>query len=119
MSTRYADWRLDPAPQTRTISVFCQEIYDGDWPPEDAAGFIAWFQTKLDTIPAEHRASATIEIDSNSSWEDSHYAEIDIRYSRLETPAEVAARLAEAKGRQAAEQEAERRAYEALKRKYG
>lgn len=113
------DWRLNPKPQTKNINVFCAERYDGDWPPEDAAGFIAWFQAKLDSIPAEHRASAAIKIDSNSSWEDSHYADIEINYTRLETADEVAARIAEAKRELAAAQERERRNYEALKRKYG
>jgi len=85
----------DPTkPQTRTIHVFCGEQYDGDWPPEPAAEFLAWIQAKLAEIPPEHAATAKIEVSSESGYEGSHSGQIEISYTRIETDAEVSARLA-------------------------
>lgn len=40
------------------VEVFNKEEYDGEWPPEDAEEFIAWFVEKVETIPEEYRATA-------------------------------------------------------------
>jgi hypothetical protein len=85
--------------QSVKVDVFSGQRYDGDWPPNDAAGFIAWFQGKIDTIPAEHRSDARIELDSESSYEDSHYASIGISYWRPETDGEMEARAADVRAR--------------------
>ena len=34
-----------------------------DWPPSNAAGFIAWLQAKLMLVPEEYRESAGLEIE--------------------------------------------------------
>ena len=74
------------------VEVFKGELYDGDWPPEDAAGYLKWFKDKLDSIPEEHRGSANIELDSQSGYEGCHYASIEITYERPETEHEINAR---------------------------
>lgn len=100
------------------VTVFSHERYDGEWMPEGLADAIAWLNDKLESIPAEYRDSATIEIDSVSSWEDSHYASITITYTRPETDDEVCERV-DRERRMAAHREAQERAtYEALKRKF-
>jgi hypothetical protein len=76
------------------VRVFRQERYDGDWLPEKLSDAIAWLQGMLDSVPAEYRDSAKIEIDSVSSWEDSHYASIEISYRRPPTQAEITERKA-------------------------
>ena len=69
------------------ITVFDKEQYDGEWPPEAAEEFIAWFVGKVETIPEEHRATATIELTSASSY-DCSFANVEISYSRPETDEE-------------------------------
>lgn len=58
---------------------------DDEFPPEDAAKFVAWFAEKYQAIPVEHRASATVEIDT---WDDGWGAGgplVRISYERPET----------------------------------
>lgn len=81
--------------QETRITVFKQERYDGQWPPEHGNSFIAWFQAKLNEIPEEHRGNARIELDSQSGYEGSHYASIEITYRRMETEEEAKSREAE------------------------
>jgi len=73
------------------IKIFDKEEYDGDWFPEKASEFMAWFNEKLEQIPAEHRDAARIEIGSIASYEDSHYVTLEISYSRPDTEEEIAA----------------------------
>lgn len=116
---RYFPQDADPAPRAVRETVFCQERYDGDWPPEDAVGFMAWFQGHLTLMPGEYRNTARIELTSNSGYEDSHYVEIDISYTRPETPEEIAERQ-EGWRKQCAAAETEQRAeFERLKAKFG
>ena len=94
------------------------EQYDSEWPPTDAAGFMAWFQRRLDEVPPERRATALIELDSTIRY-DSSYATIEISYTRMETDEEEAERE-----QQAAAQAERRRAQELrklakLQAKYG
>ena len=74
--------------QNKTITVFRQEQGDGEWPPEDAKGCMAWFAAKLALIPEEYRDNARIEFDSIASYEDASYATIEITYVRPETDEE-------------------------------
>lgn len=104
--------------QTR-IAVFDEEQYDGEWPPEDAAECVAWFAGKLEAVPAEHRATARIEIDSAGGYEGSHYGRIKIYYIRQETDEETASREKEEQRRQQAQKEHELRTLAELKAKYG
>ena len=94
------------------------EQYDGDWPPNDAAGFLAWVQAKIDDVPQEHRNTLRIELDSTSRY-DSAYATIEFSYERPETDEEEAER----EGRFAAQQERRRaeelRILAELQAKYG
>ncbi len=85
-----------------TVRVFDVSRYDGDWMPAKMADAIAWLQEMMAKIPEAHRDSATIEIDSVGSYENSHYASICIEYSRPPTPVEVEARKNSAR-RQAAQ----------------
>ena len=91
---------------------------DREWPPSDAAEFMAWFQKRMDDIPPEHRATASIELDSTMRY-DSSCATIEFCYTRMETDEEEDARK-----RQAAAQESRRRYNELrtlaeLQAKYG
>lgn len=91
--------------QTKIIRKRVEQYYP-DWPPSDAAGAIAWFQAKLDAVPAEFRETAKIEIDVTSEHGTS-YATIEFSYVRPETDEEEAEReqrvAAEAERRRALE----------------
>lgn len=76
----------------KRVVVFDQEMYDGEWPPENAVECVAWFSRKLAYIPEEHRASAKIEINSVGGYEGDHYPRIQIYYDRPEMDDEMAAR---------------------------
>jgi hypothetical protein len=94
------------------------EQYDGERPPNDAAGFMEWFQKRLDDVPPEYRASAHIELDSLMRY-NSSYATIEFSYTRMETDEEEAERE-----QQAAAQAERRRAQDLrtladLQAKYG
>jgi hypothetical protein len=75
----------------KTVVVFDNGNSD-EWPPIEAAGFFGWFHRKLDLIPQEYRATASIELDSVSGYEGNHYAHIRITYERLETDFEMSCR---------------------------
>jgi hypothetical protein len=94
------------------------EQYDGEWPPKDAAGFMAWFQERLDDVPPEHRATARIELDTTRSYEDS-YAAIEISYTRMETDEEEAEREQAAAAKADLIRAQELRTLAALQAKYG
>lgn len=40
------------------VTVFEKERYDGEWPPEDAAGAIAWLSEKIKGISARRNEDA-------------------------------------------------------------
>ncbi len=102
----------------KRVVVFDEEQYDGEWPPISATECVAWFTKKIETIPSEHRATATIEIDSVDSYEDTSYARIVISYDRPETDDEMMIREKE-ELRCREEQEArELRTLAGLKAKY-
>lgn len=110
--------KADPEPQLIRDYVFRQERYDGDWPPEDAPGFLAWFQDYIDSVPDERRDTLRIELSSESGYEGSHYASIEISYTRPETPEEVFIRLAKRTELVAQNEREELAALAALKAKY-
>lgn len=68
--------------------------YDSNgWPPEDPARFMAWFQERIDRIPAEHRQNAKIEFSSEGDYCGGHSPHIEITYLRPETDDQFASRV--------------------------
>jgi hypothetical protein len=114
-----------PEPQKRYITILEGERYDlGDkWPPEGLMAFAEWLSNLIEEIPCEHRASATIEIRSESGYEDSHQPAIEVRYTRPETADEVAARVTRERERATIlaerQERKEREQLALLKQKYG
>lgn len=98
------------------------QLYDGDWPPSDLVGAVAWLQAFLDKVPEEWRANVSFEIGSVGSWEDTHYPTIRIGWWRPETDDEWAARVATRRAEEAndkAQREANtRRLYAQLKARF-
>lgn len=103
--------------QTKYISKTVLE-HEGDWPPEDAAGALAWFQTKLDDVPQEFRGTVRIVIGATENY-GSGYATIEISYARPETDDEKAERERQAAYRANNTQAQELRMLAALQAKYG
>lgn len=101
------------------ITVFDKEQYDGEWPPEDAAGAIAWLSEKVASIPEAFRSAAKIEFDSVGGYEGSHYARIEIAYTRLETDEEESDRMRVEEARQQRQRAAELDTLARLQAKYG
>ena len=98
--------------------------YDNNgWPPEDPAGFMAWFKDRIDLIPVEHRQNAKIEVSSESGYYDSHTPHIEITYQRPETDGQFASRLKreeqEAKLQASNKEQHERQTLAELQAKYG
>jgi len=98
--------------------------YDGNgWPPEEPAGFMAWFQERIDSIPPEFRPQAKIEFASEGGYYGDHSPHIEITYLRPETDEQYASRLQreahEARARAQMQEHQERAALAALLKKYG
>jgi hypothetical protein len=108
--------------QETNVTVFSAEKYDNDWPWSDGVPtlieVIRWLQDKLNEVPEEYRAVTHCEIDSVSSWESSHYAQITIEYRRPETDLEMSNRIASVEAVQARELIREREKYEMLRAKF-
>lgn len=102
-----------------TITVFNKEQYDGEWPPEDAAGAIAWLSEKIESIPEAFRSTARIEFDSAGGYEGAHYARIKVTYNRPETDEEYADRLVAEEARKQRERQFELDTLARLQAKYG
>jgi hypothetical protein len=94
------------------------EQYDGEWPPTDAAGFMAWFQTRLDDVPPEYHSTVRIELDSTTRY-DSSYATIEFSYTRMETDEEEAEREQQAAAQAERIRAQELRTLAELQAKYG
>lgn len=94
------------------------EQYLGEWPPEGAAEFMAWFQKRLDDVPPEHRATARIELDSAIRY-DSSYVTIEFSYTRMETGQEEAEREQQAAAQAERRRAQELRTLAELQAKYG
>lgn len=99
------------------VVVFDDERYGREWPPEDAAGALAWLQSKIAEVPSECMASARIVFGSTVCY-DSEYATIRITYQRPETDAELADRAANAKREAERVQQVELRQLAVLVAKY-
>ena len=98
---------------------FDKEKFDGEWPPVDAERTVAWFQEKLESIPAEFRHTAKIEFESASGYEGDHYARIVITYMRPETAQESAERNARDDAMRRMVEASERAELARLQAKYG
>lgn len=107
----------EPEPRNVTVYHWSHEQYDGGGPPEDAAGFIAFLQARLDEIPDEFRPTAKIELGTNSSFGD-YYGSLEMTYTRPETADEIAERLARHADTKARKDAADRAQFEALKAKF-
>jgi hypothetical protein len=90
------------------------EKYGSEWPPEDAAGFMAWFQKRIDDVPPERRATARIKLEYALE-----YATIEISYTRMETDEEEVEREQQAAGRAWRRRAEELRKLAELQAKYG
>lgn len=104
--------------QQRRITVVAAEQYDPGFPPGRLLEFAAWLQAIINEIPEECRESAEIEIDSTSSYYDSHYAQVQVTYRRPETDKEWDDRKADVMRRVHEAEALERQALERLKAKY-
>jgi hypothetical protein len=100
------------------ITIFDQEQYDSEWPPTDAKKCIEWFTKKLESIEAEYRETAKIEITSFNSYGDSRYSRIVIYYDRFETDREIEIREAEELRHQERRKERELKKLAMLQEKY-
>ena len=103
--------------QMKTISKTVDQ-YNGAWPPEDAAGALAWFQAKLTDVPPEFRGTARIEIGSEES-DGSSKATIEVSYTRPETDDEEVEREGQIAARAESRRAEELRTLAALQTKYG
>lgn len=117
---------INKARVSKTITVVSQERHD-DGPFCFGAGYedgtlaaVIDSLTKIrDSIPKRYRAKARCEIDSESGYEGSHYASINVSYDRPETDAEVIERLTIESERARIEQRKDRANLAALKAKLG
>lgn len=75
----------------KRVNVLSTEKYEPDFPPENLLNFAAWLQEIVAQIPAEHRVNAVINLDSRTIY-DTHYATVEVYYTREETPEEAALR---------------------------
>ena len=104
--------------QTIIVTVFDKEQYEGEWPPTDAAGALAWFSSKVNDVPEKFRGSAKIEIEGTTSY-DCAYARIQITYERPEIDAEESAREGRAEMAKQQQVQRELQILSALQAKYG
>jgi len=106
------------------VNVFFSEEYDPNWPNDECykdgslKKFMQWLAGVYESIPAEYRDAARIEIDSASGYEDSHNAAIEIEYWRPETDEEMAERERKDAQAREAEERKERETYRLLAKKY-
>ena len=88
-----------------------------DWPPEEAAGALRWFQMKLNIVPPEYRDTARIGIDGDENY-GSVKATITFSHVRPETDEEVSTREAEERQRADRVREHELRTLAELRSRY-
>lgn len=69
--------------------------YRKDWPPEKAPEFLAFFATLLEKVPEEYRDAVKIGFGSESGYDDSTDATLEVYYYRPPTEVEVASRKKE------------------------
>ena len=100
------------------ITHFVAEQYDATFPTGNLLAFRDWLAQQIESIPAEYRDVAKIDIGTDSSY-DTCYATLEIKYQRPETPEETAARERRDADRRREREAADRAQYEALRRKFG
>lgn len=113
------------ARSTVTVTVASQERYD-EGPFSFGASYTDGSLSEVidsliairDSIPAEYRSAARCEIDSESGYEGSHYASIEVTYERPETDEEVTRRLHQESVKAKIDRAAEYAAYERLAKKF-
>lgn len=93
--------------------------HNAGFPSDDATACVAWFARVLNDIPEPYRAGATIDISSTSGYDESHYAEITVSYTRPETDEEEAEREAKEHADADRKRAAELNQLAALQAKYG
>lgn len=104
--------------KTKYIAIFNQGEYDGEWPPEDAKEFFAFFASKISEIPEQYRDNAIINISSVSGYEGYSCAHIEIAYKRLETDQEEQIREGQEQAREDSVRRRELNELSKLKAKY-
>jgi hypothetical protein len=85
--------------RTTRVVLFDKAYGDGEWPPSNAKEFMAWFESKLASIPSRDVDSARIHINCADRLEYGR-PRICISYLRPETEVETAARYEEFRRRQ-------------------
>ena len=81
-------WESEMKREVKVV-VFDNLEYDGtDWPPQGAAGFMAWFWGKLESVPTEYLEAARIEVTPVPGYEGASHVNIEISYMRPETDEE-------------------------------
>jgi len=99
--------------KNKTIKVYesdsCYDI------PGKADEFMAFWQRKIDKIPAEFKESARIEIEAVSFY-DSALLEVEISYTRPETDVEMSVREQEEINRKQAVESEKLKKYNKLKK---
>lgn len=86
--------------------------------PEKPDEFMSWWQEKLDMVPEEHRATATVELEANVFY-DSSELEATVSYTRPESDDELAARKLKEKQQREFRENQELCELERLKKKFG
>ena len=81
--------------QMKRIEHFKETQYGSDWPNEKLTKAVGWFQKQLNSIPADFRDSATLDIDTEfDEYSEYKRACIRIIYYRPETSDEYNERVA-------------------------
>ena len=101
------------------VDIFNKEQYDSDdWPPENAAEFVSWFNEKLSNVPDEFSHLAIVDLEAIPSYENSAYASIQIYYYRPETEKEIYDREITERNKQNMIKQKELRQLAELQKKY-
>lgn len=87
--------------------------------PENVDDFLAFWKETFDKIPKEFRASAKITIRAEPDYDNTAYLDVKIKYTRPETAAEEAARLAQQQRQEDEQRLQELKTLEMLRAKYG
>lgn len=82
---------MDKFDYKQTVTVYDSSKNRGESIPDGLADAIAWLQSKLDSIPPEHREAATLELRTEVFYDSSSVA-MEIEYSRPPTPEEIESR---------------------------
>lgn len=87
------------------------------WPPDNLMGFIEWFQSKLDSVPAEYKGSVIIDMETSQEY-DICKVDLSIYYFRPETDEEIEARTKRERTNAETIRNRELKEYERLKAKF-